>query len=79
MTFYFAGGPSYNGTMAYSIVDEDGQSDGKGNGTWSVVEGPADSADLALSIGGKTWTGPISGGEDTWAFNSNHGTYNFRK
>ncbi len=79
MTFYFAGGPSYNGTMAYSIVDEDGQSDGKGNGTWSVVEGPADSADLTLSIGGKTWTGPISGGEDTWAFNSNHGTYNFRK
>lgn len=79
MAFYFGGGPPWGGTMAYSIVDEDGQSNGKGNGTWTVEEGPSDSAKLTLSLGGKTWTGPISGEEETWVFYSSHGTYNFRK
>lgn len=68
-----------SGSMQYSIVDEDGQSNGSGKGNWTLESIGGFGVFLELGVGGKTWEGEATGSSNNFNFDSNHGVYNFRR
>ena len=63
------------GAVVYVIVDDDGQSNGSGTGTWNL-------SGSTLSLTGllsTAWTGTATGNATTFNFSSNHGTYTFTR
>ena len=67
-----------NGALQYTIVDEDGQSNGSGTGRWTL-ESRGGRINLSLGVNGKTWQGDITGTFNNFTLNSNHGVYTFRR